>query len=155
MNIHDLYRPFLRHFRTRRMQQVERTCCLTPNTGILAVGGNPFNWSLVQTRPQITYLNLYAVEGLPAGLVIADGCEQPFRPHEFDIVYRNSVVEHLGSFEKQQSFAQECRRVGRFYFTQTPNKRFFIEPHYIAPFVHWLPKWIAGVSFVTRPSGGG
>lgn len=33
-------------------------------------------------------------------------------------------------------------RVGKTLWIQTPSKRFFIEPHYLAPFIHYLPKAI-------------
>ena len=36
--------------------------------------------------------------------------------------------------------ATEGRRVGKGYWVQTPDPRFPVEPHYSAPFVHWLPK---------------
>ena len=37
-------------------------------------------------------------------------------------------------------FAAEIRRVGRQYFVQTPNRWFFAEPHFISPFIHFLPR---------------
>jgi len=37
-------------------------------------------------------------------------------------------------------FAKECRRVGGRYYVQTPNRWFFIEPHFLTPFIHYLPK---------------
>ena len=49
------------------------------------------------------------------------------------------MIEHLGLIENQRLFAAECRRVGENYYVQTPNKWFFIEPHLITPFIHWLP----------------
>ena len=57
----------------------------------------------------------------------------------------NSVIEHLSSFERQQAFASEARRVGRALWIQTPAKEFFIEPHLLAPFIHYFP-----VSFQRR-----
>ena len=53
-------------------------------------------------------------------------------------MFSNSVIEHVGSREKQTLFAREIARVGRRYWVQTPAYEFFIEPHYIAPFIHWL-----------------
>ena len=73
--------------------------------------------------------------------VVADGCFLPFPDKIFDVVYSNSVIEHLGNLENQRRFAAECRRVGVRYYVQTPNKWFPIEPHLLTPFVHWLPPW--------------
>ena len=55
------------------------------------------------------------------------------------MVVSNSVIEHLGSWEAQVRFANEALRVGRRLWIQTPAREFPIEPHYLAPFVHWLP----------------
>jgi ubiquinone/menaquinone biosynthesis C-methylase UbiE len=56
-----------------------------------------------------------------------------------DIVFSNSVLEHVGNFQQQQRMADEVRRVGKKYFIQVPNKHFFIEPHYFIPFFQYLP----------------
>jgi hypothetical protein len=32
------------------------------------------------------------------------------------------------------------RRTGKSVWCQTPAKEFFIEPHFITPFIHWIPK---------------
>ena len=71
--------------------------------------------------------------------VLADGCRLPFADASFQVVYSNSVIEHLGSWENQEDFAKECRRVGVSYYVQTPNRHFFFEPHLLTPFIHWLP----------------
>ena len=52
------------------------------------------------------------------------------------------MIEHVGTWDNQLRFAAETRRVGKRLWIQTPAREFFIEPHYIAPFVHWLPKSI-------------
>ena len=70
------------------------------------------------------------------------------------------MIEHLGYFENQQLFAAECRRVGLSYYVQTPNKFFFIEPHLITPFIHWLPHRVQRLllrnftvwGWITRPT---
>ncbi len=63
----------------------------------------------------------------------------PFSDSSFDVVYCNSVIEHLGNYDDQAKLAREVRRVGSGYWVQTPAKRFPVEPHYLTPFAHWLP----------------
>ena len=143
MNIHDLYRPFLRYFRTKRMQQFCRLFGLAETTRVLDVGGGFFNWSLISTVPSLTIVNLYSPRERERennnAWVIADGRHLPFKDDAFDITYSNSVIEHLGDLTSQVAFAGEMRRVGRRYYVQTPNRWFPVEPHLLTPFIHWLP----------------
>ncbi len=44
----------------------------------------------------------------------------PFKDKSYDIVFSNSVIEHVGNLEKQKQFADEVQRVGKSYFIQTP-----------------------------------
>ncbi len=65
----------------------------------------------------------------------------------YDIVFSNSVIEHVGTLEDQQAFASEARRVGRKLWIQTPAITCPIEPHYLGLFIHWFPTswhvWLA------------
>ena len=148
MNIHDIYRPILRYFRKSRMKKFYRALSITPQTKILDVGGNAFIWEIATQNglpsiEHITVLNVYEEDRakLPANVrwVVGDGCHLPFEDEEFDIVFSNSVIEHLGGYDSQVCFAKEISRVGKGYWVQTPDPRFFVEPHYLSPFVHWLP----------------
>ncbi|MDP9378824.1 MAG: class I SAM-dependent methyltransferase [Chloroflexota bacterium] len=147
MNMYDFYRPFLIHFRTRRMRMFQELFVVTPDTDVLDVGGNLFNWRLLQDRPRLTIVNVYEpgpddLDGECVTWVVGDARNLPFADKQFDVVYSNSVIEHLGDLPSQQAFAEEVARVGAGYFVQTPNRRFPIEPHYIAPLIHLLPpRW--------------
>jgi len=55
------------------------------------------------------------------------------------MVFSNSVIEHLGSFDRQQRMAMEVQRVGKCYFIQTPNRYFPLEPHFLLPFFQFYP----------------
>ncbi|HLF87759.1 MAG TPA: methyltransferase domain-containing protein [Anaerolineales bacterium] len=129
---------------------------------MLDVGGRAYNWTLITARPQITFLNIIPPKENEKHLprIIADARHLPFKNAAFDILYSNSVIEHLGTLENQQAMANECVRVGQRVYVQTPNRHFFIEPHLITPFIHWLPRsWQRKLlhnfttwGLITRPS---
>lgn len=62
-----------------------------------------------------------------------------FQSNEFDIVFSNSVIEHVGDYNEQHQMATEVMRVGKRYFVQTPNLFFPIEPHFAFPLFQFLP----------------
>jgi hypothetical protein len=72
--------------------------------------------------------------------VLGDGKSVPYADGEFDICFSNSTIEHMSRLELQHRFANEVRRVARGVWLQTPARRFPFEPHWLSPFVHWLPK---------------
>src|SRR5690349_18318820 len=136
---------------------------ITRETRILDVGGTPFNWSLLDVRPRVTIINMpRAREAFDEQFtsVFADGRDLPFRDQSFDIVFSNSVIEHVGDGESQRRFAAEIARVGRAYWVQTPNRLFPVEPHLLTPFLHFLPaRWQRRIarnftvwSLIERPS---
>jgi SAM-dependent methyltransferase len=93
---------------------------------------------------RITALGLHAGAGFRArypGIeyVQGDACALPFADGQFDIVFSNAVLEHVGGRERQRRFVFEALRVGRRVFLTTPNRRFPLEVHTRLPVVHWLP----------------
>lgn len=124
---------------------------IRPETRVLDVGGDPGIWRFLDEPPRVTYLNLLPDNLHGSSAVVGDGCALPFRDGAFDVVFSNSVIEHVGGREAQRRFAQECARVGRRYYIQTPNRGFFFEPHLLAPFIHWLPLRIQRVLIRVTP----
>lgn len=135
--------PYFRAKRVRRFLDLYKP---DRNCRILDLGGLPHFWS-VPIEAQITLLNIralddYEIAYMPPNMtaVVGDGTRLPFNDQEFDIVFSNSVIEHVGTLENQRALAQEVHRVGRSHWVQTPAYEFPVEPHYFTPFVHWLPK---------------
>jgi len=112
---------------------------------ILDVGGTQSFWQTVgYTSPRdvnMTLLNLNKERtSLPNFTsVMGDARRMEFEDQSFDVVFSNSVIEHIGSYDDQARMAQEIRRVGKRYFVQTPNKYFPIEPHFLFPMFQFLP----------------
>ena len=127
------------------MRRFVREIPLTRDATILDVGGFPGTWEAVpEVDCRITILNIdpqaaTAPNSEKYDIVIGDGTALPFADRSFNVVFSNSVIEHVGDRAQQEAFAREVSRVGRSLWIQTPAKSFFIEPHLIAPFVHWLP----------------
>ncbi len=148
LSIYSLYRLIQPGFRTKRLQLLIAQFRPTAATRILDVGGYAGDW---QDGPvadsSVTLLNLSFPPGPPLELrfhcVEGDARRLPFADGSFDLAFSNSVIEHVGEFADQQRFAAEIRRVGRGVFVQTPNRWFFIEPHFITPFLHYLPRRLA------------
>ncbi len=113
---------------------------LDPKSGarVLDVGGYPYTWRDLPVALNVTTLNLEKVPDEPcARTMVGNGCKMDFPASSFDILFSNSVIEHVGSADKQKEFAAECRRVGRSLWVQTPARSFFMEPHLITPFIHF------------------
>ncbi len=116
---------------------------IAARTTVLDVGGTPDIWTFAPVRPRLVFLNeprTRAEQDAGTTLVFADGCRLPFRDRAFDVVFSNSVIEHVGDAARQAQFAAEIARVGRAYWVQTPNRRFPVETHLLTPFIHWLPR---------------
>jgi SAM-dependent methyltransferase len=124
------------------MERFVRELRISAETRVLDVGGAPETWDLISVRPHVTLLNTPRTrEELAAARewIAGDGCQLPFRDGAFDVVFSNSVIEHVGDLERQLRFASEVARVGRAYWVQTPNRWFPVEQHLLTPLVHWLP----------------
>jgi len=144
------------------MRHFARTFAISAETRVLDVGGTAMNWQYLSVRPWLVILNTGRERRDAEGVtwVAGDGCSLPFPNGAFDIVFSNSVIEHVGSAQRQRLFAGEIARVGRAYWVQTPNRWFPVEPHLLTPLLHWLPPrvqaWIARRvtvwQWVTRPA---
>lgn len=138
---------FATQMRRRRFQFFEDLLDTVPRPiSILDVGGTANFWQRMgfdEQDARITLLNIDPTP-LPSAhfrAVIGDATDmREFRNQAFDVVFSNSVIEHVGDFEQQRRMASEVQRVGRRYFLQTPNYYFPLEPHFLFPGFQWLPR---------------
>lgn len=110
---------------------------------ILDVGGTSEFWVDTDRKLRVTILNITPrMEYLPPNFSYVQGSATslPFSDGSFDIVFSNSMIEHLHDRVSQELFAREALRVGRGVWVQTPARWFPIEPHLLTPFIHFLPK---------------
>ncbi|MGB3298165.1 MAG: methyltransferase domain-containing protein [Phormidesmis sp.] len=155
---HVIY-PVMTYFRRRRLAELLTTYPNLKDYSVLDVGGRPFIWDLLKAQygvvpKQLVLLNTPSEEEIPTSpdyaVKIADGRHLPYPDKSFDLVFSNSVIEHVGEAEQMAQFANECDRVGKGLYIQTPNRWFPLEAHFGAAFIHWLPRdWYQKLSFLS------
>lgn len=113
---------------------------------VLDIGGTQEYWNrmgLDDPGIKVTLLNLsrQATTSENFSSVVGNATDLSVYGNDaFDIVYSNSVIEHLFTRENQMKMAAEVRRVGKYHFIQTPNYFFPIEPHFVFPGFQFLPR---------------
>lgn len=145
------------HFRRRRMRTLVETLNISPGKRVLDLGGAPAIWEYISVPLEITLMNLpgaisqgeFEILQSPGlrhhtfHVIEGDACNvEQYEDHSFDLVFSNSVIEHVGPPEKQAEFAREVIRLGRSYWVQTPSKWFPIEAHSGMPFYWFYPEWL-------------
>ena len=121
---------------------------------VLDLGGEAHTWSVHDVRPaHVTLLNLRwradeqkrELAGTPESRWIeavgGDACDPPaeVRDGGWDLVYSNSVIEHVGGHVRRRHFAHFARDLGRHHWIQTPYRYFPVEPHWLFPAFQFLP----------------
>lgn len=128
-------------FRARRAAEFIKRLNVDANKRILDVGGEPYFWESFPVQCGVVCLNLHSMVSRSPRIAVEtyDGMRLPYDDKAFDIVFSNSVIEHVGDFNAQRLFAREISRVGRHYWVQVPNFFFPYEPHAHLPFFQFLP----------------
>ena len=140
-------RPFSLRARERRMQRFVETLAVAPYDRVLDLGGRADTWALVHIPLNITILNLEgqldSVQVPPHNVdyIKGNACNlKGIEPGDYDIVFSNSVIEHVGPESSQEMFANEVARLKTKYWIQTPSKWFPIEAHCGMPFWWFYPR---------------
>lgn len=125
----------------------EQIAALPRPLRILDLGGTETYWEAMSFSDQDIHVFLLNIEPIRVKnplrftAIQGDVCDlSAWGEGSFDLVYSNSVIEHLFSWENQVKMAKEVRRVGKHYFIQTPHYWFPIEPHWMLPGFQFLPR---------------
>lgn len=147
MKVPAIHRRVFVIFRRRRMEKFYKIFQPLHDTKVLDIGGAPNTW-LVESRYglafPVTLINLRfpdrdMLTASRFSAVEGDATQLPFSDESFEIVFSNSVIEHMTTMERQQAFASEARRVAKKLWIQTPARSFPIEPHLLTPFFQYFP----------------
>jgi len=121
---------------------------------VLDLGGRATTWAQSSVLPkEVVILNASGWDSgvadgpgeddnhLPVRLVVGDACSPPadIMAEHFDLVYSNSVIEHLGGHSQRKAFADVVRTLGDHHWVQTPYRYFPVEPHWVFPGMQFLP----------------
>lgn len=113
---------------------------------VIDIGGQPQIWDLsiplnitILNLPEVakkqhkSHHNILYVEG--------NGCSMPqYSSNDFDMVFSNSVIEHVGLENNRKLFCNEVKRISNTYWIQTPYNFYPIEAHCGMPFWWFYPE---------------
>lgn len=154
-----LYEHVFVRFRRKRMQQFFSVFSPSPDSRVVDIGGAVQTWNVEAESHEpfsVTLINNLEYEDFASErfqVIEADATALPFPDKSFDIAFSNSVIEHLGTWDRQQAFANEARRVAHKLWIQTPARCFPIEAHLLAPYIQYLPKRIQRRIVLWTPRG--
>ncbi|MFL5780896.1 MAG: class I SAM-dependent methyltransferase [Thermoleophilaceae bacterium] len=154
----DPYAPgsFAARSRLRRWELLRSRFPDFAEMSVVDLGGDSRHWVAAPVRPRRLVLLNPETWALDSDLadgaetVRGDACDPPAElvDEGFDLVYSNSVIEHLEGPWRRRAFADSVRRLAPRHWIQTPYRYFPIEPHWLFPGLQFLP--LAARAFVDR-----
>ena len=117
-------------FRRRRMMRLVKILKIKSGMRVLDLGGTPIIWEHMSVPLEITLLNLPGTNTQSMSEIVqsarlrhhtfhtveGDACNvTQFGDRSFELVFSNSVIEHVGPPAKQAQFAHEVCRLGKSY----------------------------------------
>lgn len=113
---------------------------------VVDLGGTAESWVRAPVRPaSVHVVNLSSEPGsaIPTWMRVdyGDACNLPAQISDgsYDIVFSNSVIEHVGGHAQRLKFADSVHKLADRHWVQTPYRYFPIEPHWLFPGFQFLP----------------
>lgn len=146
---HRIIHPITQHFRQRRGRFILSQFPDIRSLKICDLGGSQHFWDKLGIDVPYEHITIYNIshsetQGVAADeqrirVHIYDGHRLPEADGAFDLLICNSVLEHVPPAQRA-ALCVEMLRVAKAVFCQTPARSFPVEPHFLMPFVHWLPR---------------
>jgi hypothetical protein len=112
---------------------------------VLDLGGDPSTWQQAPVRPRhVHVVNIEKLDQPDLDWIEVDrgdACALPpaIASRRYDLVFSNSVLEHVGGHERRVRFAETAHAMAPAHWVQTPYRYFPVEPHWVAPGMQYLP----------------
>jgi len=116
---------------------------------VLDVGGTVEAWRRAPVKPRhVTVLNLFEPgesDDNSITPVTGDACnaaDELARANvetNFDLVFSNSLIEHVGGHAARSRVAGQVHRLAEHHWVQTPYRYFPLEPHWLFPGMQFMP----------------
>jgi hypothetical protein len=112
---------------------------------VVDLGGRLEWWRRAPVRPKhVHVVNLESPDGEEpdwGSFTRGDACDLPaaVRERRYDLVFSNSVIEHVGGHAQRVRFADAVNLLAGRHWVQTPYRYFPIEPHVLFPGFQFLP----------------
>lgn len=137
--------------RSQRWQLFDEIFPGVGQMSVIDLGGTVESWLRAPVRPAaVTVVNLFE-PGEAGGNdwlrpITGDACNAReslhgagHEPTEFDLVFSNSLLEHVGGHAQRIAMAREVAALAPRHWIQTPYRYFPIEPHWLFPGLQFLP----------------
>ncbi len=133
----------------RRWEVFRRAFPSIAQQRVLDLGGTVDAWRRAPLRPRhVTVLNLHEPGAADEDWVTpltGDACSATAAldmagvEPRFDVVFSNSLIEHVGGHARRQDLADQIRLLAPRHWVQTPYRYFPVEPHWLFPGMQFMP----------------
>ena len=139
--------------RARRWELFRHEFGEIESMSVIDLGGTVDAWVRAPLRPaSVHVVNLEPQSGETPTWIRADQADAcdlpaPIAGGSYDLVFSNSVIEHVGGHAQRMRFADAVHKLASRHWVQTPYRYFPVEPHWLFPGFQFLPLTIrAGIS---------
>ena len=131
--------------RARRWEVFAETFPDIGTMRVIDLGGTVETWLRAPVRP--VHVHVVNLEEHPPEVPdwikaeYGDACSlsEEILDGGYDLVYSNSVIEHVGGHAQRARFAGAVHTLAKRHWVQTPYRYFPIEPHWLFPGFQFLP----------------